>query len=45
VEVNGYSIFVKKPLALTIYLILGDLAMNEFNIGLCGVYPMNQAHG
>jgi hypothetical protein len=42
-EVNGYSIFLKKPLALTVYLILGVVAMNEFRIGLRGVRAMNQA--
>jgi hypothetical protein len=43
-EVNRYSIFPNKPLALTVYLILGILAMNKFRIGLCGVCSLDQAH-
>jgi hypothetical protein len=43
-EVKRYAIFPNKPLALTIYLILGDLAMNEFRIDLRGVCSSHQPH-
>src|SRR4030095_13303322 len=38
-EIKRYAIFPNKPLALTIYLILGDLAMNELRIDPCGHLP------